>query len=703
MAVKQILNITEFSRGNESSWQQMTAPIPNGVFVYSLDDGNFKFGNGVDVYGALPVLFQWDDLVTAKDGLSTLFATFDGVLNDNEIVIVSAGKYSPSGITLSSLLTDLANLEATNAAQTTDFITLRDILLNVDGASISSAPNDNLISIIGGKYSDSGKTAADAVADANLFSTTNPGPHLEGVAWYSDAACTNAVRSDEMRNNSTFYCKVSGFHDMTDSPVFALTCDNLAVTVTATTDPVVYKVVFSGVNPPTDTKTPVIFHASVDDGSGLATGVKATVIEVLTEATLVGVYGGTGFDVFWAVITDLDGNLVCAGYTDSEGNGLAEALIVKFDSELNIVARKIYGGTGDDVFNDVAIDSLGNTICVGYTTSEGAGVADALVVKFDSLLNIVSSKVYGGAGADVFSDVIVESNDNVLCVGYTESAGSGLEDALIVRFDGKLVVLAAKVHGGLGQDRFRGIMKNSLGEIFCAGWTTSEGAGLRDALIVKFDDALTLLASRVFGGLDDDHFSAISDYSDEVLCVGWTKSVGSGLEDALIVKLDSLLNVVVSKVYGGAGNEWLTAVVADSSGRIWTGGRQYSVLGQWVSSSYLLQLDSALNVIQEKYWGQLVDSAVDGVSIGADGNVICTGWCDYAIITSFPQELPAGTLVSAVIPDLQVIDGVLTLADSLLTIADTTTLVEIDAVLTNTDSALTLTDSALLSLTDRLV
>ena len=74
--------------------------------------------------------------------------------------------------------------------------------------------------------------------------------------------------------------------------------------------------------------------------------------------------------------------MYAVGYTGSEGTG-GDAFIIKFDSSLNKLAGKRYGGSGSDTFYSVTVDSSGNVYVVGSTASEGVG-GEAFIIKFTS-------------------------------------------------------------------------------------------------------------------------------------------------------------------------------------------------------------------------------------------------------------------------------------------------------------------------------
>ena len=55
------------------------------------------------------------------------------------------------------------------------------------------------------------------------------------------------------------------------------------------------------------------------------------------------------------VVTDNDGNYVAAGIIPSENPENPDGLIAKFDSNLNVLATKTYGGDGLTFLHDIII------------------------------------------------------------------------------------------------------------------------------------------------------------------------------------------------------------------------------------------------------------------------------------------------------------------------------------------------------------
>jgi len=685
----QLRALLQFNQGTSLIWNALLDPLPMGIMLFSTDDGVFKLGDGVTLYGALPALFTYADLVAAQ-GVNDLFIEPE-IADNGKIVVVALDeatdmmKYSISDTSLNELLTLINVLENNN----TTIAELLALALSID-VSITTSSNNNLILVDGLKYVDSGSSITDIQTQIAEASTYVPGSHLEEVVFYSTQDRLNVVDKAALFDNVTYYADVIGFNN-TAEIVYALASGNPNIIITQI-EGSLFSVALNGVSVDNRNDTPAILIASINTAAGTSLVKKAVSIKVLYQRIISSIYGGSGYDYFYGVTVDSTNNIICAGYTTSEGLGSYDALVVKFDPNLTILARKRYGGSGYDYFWSIAIDSTDNIICVGSTTSEGSG-GDALVVKFDSSLTILARKVYGGSGYDYFNGVTVDSSDNIICAGSTASEGAGSDDALIVKFDSSLTILARKVYGGSGNDYFYGVAVDSSDNIICVGSTNSEGAGSYDGFVVKFDPNLTILARKRYGGSGNDIFYGVTvDSSDNIICAGVTSSEGSGSNDALVVKLDNSFTILARKVYGGINNDYFQTVGVDSSDNIICAGYTNSE-GAGSDDTLVIKYDSDLAILARKVYGGSGGDYFYSVAVDSSDNIICVGNTTSegsggdALVVKFPSDIPEGTFTGAVLTGLTMADSTLTLADSALTLAD--------SALTLADSALTLADSTL--------
>ena len=107
--------------------------------------------------------------------------------------------------------------------------------------------------------------------------------------------------------------------------------------------------------------------------------------------------------------------------------------------------------------------------------------------------------------------------------------------------------------------------------------------GQKDALIIKYDNSGEVQWVKNYGGSEDEEFTKIVQTKDGgYAVVGTTSSsdfsIGTtrGLQDAILLKLDSTGNIVWSKIMGGTQEDTMYSVIEDSNGNIIVTGGSYS-------------------------------------------------------------------------------------------------------------------------------
>lgn len=675
----------EFADGKEADWLAFDKIIPANLVIFTTDTMRFKKGNGADLYSALPDGPSFAEVQAGSLELVSNLVLFD-LLADDSIIYINNNRVDVSTTTVTSILDRISLITAEDLAQNTELDVVDSQNLFVD-STVSTADDGKFAVATSGKVSP-GVTIESigglVVPAANV--------HIKGINIYTDDGLVNQVTN--LRGGLTYFVEVDGFSDEVPNDVVSFTMvEGSSLTAVSQISTNVFKVVVA----PTSVLASVSVTATVEYGLEVATGIYT--LEILTFKPIVGIYGGAGSDTFSASAVDSSGNIVCVGKTASEGAGLSDALIVKFDNAMTILERSTYGGAGTDSFSDLSISSTGDIVCVGRTDSEGTAVFCGLVVSFTSSLAILYRKVYGGADSE-FLGVAHDSINNVVCVGGNLGEGAGGSDMFIVKLDSALVTIASKVYGGLSDDYANDVAIDSLDNIIVAGYSLSEGSGVSDALVIKCDSSLTILSRKVYGGLATDVFHGVAvDSLDNVICVGSTDSEGSGLNDALVVKFDVLLIVTAAKECGGAADDVFTDVAVDSLDTIVCSGYTTSE-GAGLTDALIVKLDGLLNLLDRKFYGGSGADTFSGISIDAENNIACAGSTssegqasDDALLVKFPADLPSGTFTGTVFTGLVLADSAMLTLDSLLVVSD--------SVLTIADTVATFSDSALvLSISD---
>jgi murein DD-endopeptidase MepM/ murein hydrolase activator NlpD len=187
--------------------------------------------------------------------------------------------------------------------------------------------------------------------------------------------------------------------------------------------------------------------------------------------------------------------------------------------------------------------------------------------------------------------------------------------------------------GGPGVDYADSVAKDSQGNVYVGGGTNSFGAGGTDVLLLKYDPAGNLLWSKTWGGASDEYATAVGVGPDGFLYVtGGTFSFGAGWFDIFLLKLDLQGNIVWATTWGGGSYDVGHDIGFDSAGNIYVVGEEYS-FGPCCSSAVLLKFTPSGGApIWTAAWkGPATYDTGYSLAVDSNGNVIVAGisW-DYS-------------------------------------------------------------------------
>ncbi|MDD2435237.1 MAG: hypothetical protein PHO63_03180 [Bacilli bacterium] len=141
-----------------------------------------------------------------------------------------------------------------------------------------------------------------------------------------------------------------------------------------------------------------------------------------------------------------------AASTDGDLAGLnkggVDAIFVGYNLDGAIYGnRKNYGGTANDYFTDIVKTSDGYMVVGNSHSTDGdltglnKGESDAIIVKYNLNLNLTWKTTYGGTGFDFYKDIALVGNDYIMA-GYSNSVdgdltglSNGDNDCIIVRYN----------------------------------------------------------------------------------------------------------------------------------------------------------------------------------------------------------------------------------------------------------------------------
>lgn len=348
---------------------------------------------------------------------------------------------------------------------------------------------------------------------------------------------------------------------------------------------------------------------------------------------------GNSDEAINALAIDANGNILLTGYfygtvdfnpgvgtSNLISTGNFDVFVVKLSEDGEFIWGKNFGGSDDDYSYAITSDANGNV----YTTGEFYNLADfdpsastasltavdwgdVFVSKLDSLGNFIWARKLGGSGFDQGKSISVDSNGDVITVGYfygsadfdpgagqavVTSNGSG--DAFISKLDSAGNYIWVLNIGGSSGDEGKSVVTDGNGNIYTVGIFSgtvdfdpgrSEASltalGPRDIFISKINSSGGFLWTKQLGGTSYEDANAVAvDNSGNVYTTGYfhqtaefdpgpgfayMSSNGSSI-DAFISKLDSSGNHLWAKKIGGHGDDAGTSIALDSSGNVFTTG-----------------------------------------------------------------------------------------------------------------------------------
>lgn len=182
-------------------------------------------------------------------------------------------------------------------------------------------------------------------------------------------------------------------------------------------------------------------------------------------------YGGSVNDVPDSGTATPDGGILMIGSTGTRSESENHTgFVTKLNQSLGQEYYFTYGGSGDNVFDNVRMLEDGTFIVTGYTdspTNTGAGVSkggyDFWALRIDSLGRPIWTKRYGGPGDEEVKGTTVLENGNIVILGSTTSQtgdvrgyrrGNTTRDGWALCIDEEGRILWQFCLGGKGNDYF---------------------------------------------------------------------------------------------------------------------------------------------------------------------------------------------------------------------------------------------------------
>ncbi|GAG36948.1 unnamed protein product, partial [marine sediment metagenome] len=109
-------------------------------------------------------------------------------------------------------------------------------------------------------------------------------------------------------------------------------------------------------------------------------------------------------------------------------------------------------------------------------------------------------RFWGGDEDDRGYGVAIDARGNVYVAGSTRSFGTGASDVFLLKYTPEGEILWKKTWGESEDDGAVGLALDARGNMYVAGSTVSVGTGTEDAFLLKYTPEGELLWERTWGG-----------------------------------------------------------------------------------------------------------------------------------------------------------------------------------------------------------
>jgi hypothetical protein len=310
-------------------------------------------------------------------------------------------------------------------------------------------------------------------------------------------------------------------------------------------------------------------------------------------------YGGSNEDQGLAVLQTFDGGFMISGNSKSSGNNLGDAYLVKTDAAGNVLWSKTYGGTYADMGLSVQQTQDSGFIVCGYTVTDtipAPGTIDLLIFKTDLNGTLTWGKHYGGVKNEIGSSIRQTPDGGYIATGISSSFSNGNPNVLLLKTDSIGNVLWSKTYGGSNYDIGSSVRRTGSGEYVIVGYTQSySGNNNNQIYLLKTTVAGNLLWSKTYGAASYSDASDFSETKDGGYTIIGRKTATFYWQFQLyVIKTDSTGHEEWAKSYGDAYvSAGYSIRQSDDKGYVIAGHRQDTIHAE--TKMYLIKTDSLGN------------------------------------------------------------------------------------------------------------
>lgn len=294
-------------------------------------------------------------------------------------------------------------------------------------------------------------------------------------------------------------------------------------------------------------------------------------------------YGGTSVDLVNGLFLK-DSLLFVYGRTKSSNIGSDDYYIMALDQQGNFIDEIIFGTTSLDKAKNLVYHE-------GYFYFLGTSVINTIISKISFDLNSfeIENSIIINSNFNQYAEMLLTNESNeIIVAGNLDTLSGAQKDFFYFKFDSEFNVIYSKSYGdNVSQEISYGDLDLN-GNLYLAGNT--ETSGSKNALIVKLDSVGNLITNKSFGTFLNEKAYELKISKSEVFIGGYTQSTTGSYDDAFIVKMNDSLNFLNKSRLDLQNDEYLTKIDFENGKTLLSG--PYKKFGSPEWNYFSIDLDS---------------------------------------------------------------------------------------------------------------
>ena len=327
-------------------------------------------------------------------------------------------------------------------------------------------------------------------------------------------------------------------------------------------------------------------------------------------------------DDAYGVATDIDDNTIVTGYSEV-GHGNYNYHTIKYDADGNTAWMKTYDGGGIDEAYAVTTDVHGNIIVAGYSDSAYASNPYYHIIKYAPNGDTLWAR-YGKCGYAY--GVTTDRQGNVIVTGLSGAPQAKICGYCTMKYTPEGDTLWTRTHFTVSGGTARGVATDTAGNIVVTGYL--ECAEYPAYYTIKYSPAGDTIWTRLQESEQGVFAYAVAtDKEGNVIVTG-----DNGRLDFYTIKYDPDGNILWARDYDGGGKDFAYGVATDAVGNVVVAGAS-SLGGDY--DYYIVKYAANGDTLWTRTYDTGAPDMARGVSIDREGNVAVTGYSSWGLGDSY--------------------------------------------------------------------